>query len=228
MRLIVSEIFSSIQGEGPKIGAPSVFLRLGGCNLHCKFCDTDYASYLEYASEWRSYPLEGLIGKIYEIKGDLWNLVITGGEPLIQEKALRVFIGRVQSAFTSIEIETNGTILPQELKNLNGLLFNVSIKLSNAGIEEEERIKPEVIDFYANWPLSIFKFVVESRQDLDEIEEITREFYIPKQRVYLMPRSRTTRELNLKALEVVQFCLEMGFNYSDRLQLRIFKGIKGK
>lgn len=228
MGLIISEIFRSIQGEGPKSGAPSVFLRLGGCNLRCSFCDTAYASYLEYAKQWINKEVEEVISDLYTARGNAWNLVITGGEPLLQSKTLRLLLGKLQSFFPSIEIETNGTLLPDEIGELHGISYNVSLKLANSGVSELERIKPEAIEYFANHPFSYFKFVVETEENIKEVIEIVERFYISRQRVYLMPRCNSPEELEKAAPLVAKVCIDYGFIYSDRLQFRIFKGERGK
>lgn len=228
MKLIVSEIFKSIQGEGPKTGSPSVFLRLGGCNLRCKFCDTKYASFSEFASEWKTLELKDVVKEIEKIRGSTWNLVITGGEPLLQKLPLAKLIGTLESLFRTIEIETNGTILPEGIPLLPNLSFNVSVKLSNSGINEDVRIKKDVIDFYAEFERTYFKFVIYDEHDIEELLRIIEKNYISPHRVYVMPMAHDLKELDSLARKVCEFALSFGFNYSDRLHIRLFDGKRGK
>lgn len=98
MNLNINEIFYSLQGEGGRVGEPSIFIRLTKCNLACSFCDTDFA-------EGDDYTLDELYDKIksYPSKWIIW----TGGEPTLQlkDKHLLYFrdLGYKQA------IETNGT-----------------------------------------------------------------------------------------------------------------------
>ena len=102
------EIFHSIQGEGASQGATCVFLSLAGCNLACSWCDTAYSwdgtspvvklSPEEAATAVLRYPCR--------------RLVLTGGEPLVQQKALPGLLRLLPKHF--VEMETNGTILPDE------------------------------------------------------------------------------------------------------------------
>jgi len=100
--LKVVEVFPTLQGEGPFVGQPSVFVRLGGCNLACGFCDTEFERFEEM-------PLDGVLQKITHEAAGLRDLVvITGGEPLRQE------IGPLCTTLLArglrVQIETNGTL----------------------------------------------------------------------------------------------------------------------
>src|SRR5512134_3500161 len=111
MDLKLSELFSSIQGEGPSAGRPSVFLRLAQCNLHCVWCDTkytwDFRTY-RYEDEVRIESVASVTARILEHAPE--RLVVTGGEPLLQGDALaELFVALDERRYFAIEIETNGT-----------------------------------------------------------------------------------------------------------------------
>ena len=101
----VSEIFASIQGEGPRTGAPSVFIRLWGCNLSCHFCDSKFAwdAGIETAQQ---FSLDEVVAKV--MQHATRNLIFTGGEPMLHQRHIRAICAAVRPAF--VEIETNGTI----------------------------------------------------------------------------------------------------------------------
>lgn len=104
--LQLAEIFYSIQGEGTFTGAPAVFVRLAGCNLACRFCDTDYAL--------RSFlSVEDVVKRVREIGGACPMVVLTGGEPLAQSASLAL-IDALRRDGRRVHIESNGTI-PTEL-----------------------------------------------------------------------------------------------------------------
>jgi len=134
------EIFCSIQGEGVNIGKPAVFLRLGLCNLKCTWCDT------KYAWDWETYnPKEQLVEMPLEdveqeiLRHNRKYLVVTGGEPMIQQNWLIPLFARLESRGFFIEIETNGTIVPdQHLVNLVDH-WSVSPKLQNSGNSQSLR-----------------------------------------------------------------------------------------
>lgn len=114
--LEVKSIFKTLQGEGPLAGVPSVFIRLGGCNLACKFCDTDFEDFATLSKEQIIKQVELLSCNI-ENKRVINLVVVTGGEPLRQpiESLCKDLIAK---GF-QIQIETNGTLyreLPKEVQ----------------------------------------------------------------------------------------------------------------
>lgn len=98
--LEVVEIFPTLQGEGPYVGMPAVFVRLGGCNLACHFCDTEFEAFT-------ALPLDGIMERI-ALHPSIRLVVITGGEPLRQP--IGPFCGMLLEAGYKVQIETNGTL----------------------------------------------------------------------------------------------------------------------
>jgi 7-carboxy-7-deazaguanine synthase len=98
----VNEIFKSIQGESTFAGLPCIFIRLTGCNLRCKYCDTAYAYY-----EGRDWNINQLLEYIKKFQCGL--VEITGGEPLIQTETLNL-IRALLSRDSRVLVETNGSI----------------------------------------------------------------------------------------------------------------------
>jgi 7-carboxy-7-deazaguanine synthase len=99
-RLRINEIFFSIQGESTWVGCPCVFVRLTGCNLRCRWCDTEYAFY-----EGRHLALDQIVE---QVRGYRCNLVeITGGEPLLQKGVHSLFRLLLDDGFTVL-VETSG------------------------------------------------------------------------------------------------------------------------
>jgi len=101
--LWIQELFYTLQGEGPFAGCPALFVRLGGCNLKCYWCDTDFES-----SAWRPSldELERCIDAAMPPGVDL--VVLTGGEPFRQN--IRPLIERQLARGRRVQIETNGTL----------------------------------------------------------------------------------------------------------------------
>ena len=219
--LLYQGIFVSLQGEGPKAGTPSVFLRLAGCNLGCVYCDSRKAWDEAYENQWRESSVATVAERLLEVKGRASNLVITGGEPLLQQREVENLIRLVQRKFLTIEVETNGTILPGAIARVPNVFFNVSPKLSNSGVERERRINERVLRFFAGHERAYFKFVVSNRAEAEEARDLVRELGIDPRRVYLMPLASNRTQLERVAPVVARLAGRLGFAYSDRLQLRV-------
>ena len=124
MTLRLCEIFYSLQGEGVEGGTPALFLRLAGCNLRCEACDTQYAweggedlSLSQLLARLNSYPIR--------------YLVVTGGEPLLQARALEELLSHLSS--WTLALETNATLWePRVLDRFH--LITASPKLSSRGV----------------------------------------------------------------------------------------------
>lgn len=105
-------VFATIQGEGPCVGVPSIFIRLAGCNLQCPACDTDYTTGRKHTSP------EALVDRVVNLPwpggvklwrgSDLPLVVITGGEPFRQP--LGELVRRLLDHRFLVQIETNGTL----------------------------------------------------------------------------------------------------------------------
>ncbi len=121
----VSEIFLSIQGESTYAGLPCIFIRLAGCNLRCKWCDTAYAQTPEQGGD---FSLEQITGEIKKFNCKLAE--ITGGEPLSQ-KETPALINRLLKLGYETLVETNGSI-PLEPVNADAIKI-VDVKCPSSG-----------------------------------------------------------------------------------------------
>ena len=135
-KTFIREIFFSIQGEGPHVGEPQLFIRFSKCNLNCKYCDTDFNT--DKSKEYTSTELIDII-KTY---GNNLTLSLTGGEPLLDTDFLEEFLPIAKNAGHRIYLETNGT-LPDKLEKIIDYVDIVSadIKLkSSTGIDIDYKI----------------------------------------------------------------------------------------
>jgi 7-carboxy-7-deazaguanine synthase len=239
------EIFYTIQGEGKNLGHPSVFIRLSLCNLYCVWCDTDYTwnwkdtkfthlkdidpAYSKFSKEDYIIQLtnEEIIKTIQSYH--CLNLVFTGGEPLAQQKELAILFGDLLATDPGyrVEIETNGTIIPSAETDRYSHQYNVSLKLSNSGVTEKERLKPAAIAFFAASSKSNLKFVIDTPADLDEVLQLVNDYHIDKRKVYLMPQGMTADLLREKQQWLIEKCKTFGFNYTDRLHIHIYGNKRG-
>lgn len=109
----VNEIFYSLQGEGRYSGTAAVFVRLSGCNLSCPFCDTNFAFFQELTES-------DIVKAVVSLAGDCRLVVITGGEPTLQDCTLLIEL--LHSQDFTVCMESNGTHEPPE--NLDWLTIS--------------------------------------------------------------------------------------------------------
>lgn len=232
--LSVSEMFGpTIQGEGRSQGLPVVFLRLGLCNLDCRWCDTPFTwdwtgkngVVYDKAQEVKRIPATEIVETLNALTDYPCRLVISGGEPLLQQR--RLITGVIEPwSPRPVEIETNGTIVPDD--RLAGVQINCSPKLANSGIEYERRIIPEALERIAEMN-STFKFVVSSRDDFAEIDELRQGplSEVPTDRIYLMPEGTTPDDLLPHLAWVMTEAATVGFAVSPRLHALAYGDLRG-
>jgi len=245
-KLNVSETFYSLQGEGEYCGYPAVFFRLQNCNLFCGMpkgdltkpcdgckwvCDTiavwqkgNSKTFDEILDEWDSSG----ITKNLE---DGAHLVITGGEPLLQQDAIVIFIMyfiEFKGFVPFIEVETNGTIKPSDEMFTLVDRFNVSAKLSNSGNPKPMRYKEDALEWHTNNNTSIFKFVTLDEEDTDEIfEDFINKFSIPKDKIWLMPGAYDREMLWKNGQTIAELCKKYGFKMTSRMHVEIWDKLTG-
>jgi 7-carboxy-7-deazaguanine synthase len=124
-KLIVNEIFFSIQGEGPYTGIQMAFIRLTGCNLRCEWCDTKYAF-----TEGKAVSIGQIVKRVEEYNTK-W-ICITGGEPLLQADTYILTSILVKKGF-KVLLETNGSLDVSKYTQLNNVYIDMDYKLPSSG-----------------------------------------------------------------------------------------------
>lgn len=212
----IAEIFYSIQGEGLLSGRPSVFVRTAGCPLRCDWCDTKTAWDTESLPDTE---ISQIIAAIKEYPCN--NIVITGGEPLIQPQ-ISELTTELKNMGKHITIETAAI---NYVDDLSCDLVSISPKLANSG---QYAANPRVIDRYIEeFPYQL-KFVINQRKDLPEIQHLLdklKRFDI--NRILLMPQASTKQQLLEKSPQVVELCKETGFTFTNRLHIMLWSDKKG-
>lgn len=221
--LPISEVFGpTIQGEGPYAGRGCSFIRFGGCNLGCWWCDSDYT--------WngQKYDLrkEIVLRSNEEILSRTPTspiCVLTGGEPLLYQ-GRDCFIELVQALVRrgqSVHFETNGTIPPREEILKMASAFVVSPKLPHAR-SQRGRISPALHPEWANvGPMeSVYlKVVVESESDVEATIRLVDQYNWSRQRVWIMPEGTDKATLDRKWPIVCEWATAWGINASHRLHI---------
>ena len=159
--LQVNEIFFSIQGEGTRAGVPCVFVRLTGCPLRCRWCDTAYAFH-----EGTRLSGDDIVARLREYPTR--TVEITGGEPLSQP-AVFPFITRLLDEGWQVLVETSGHVSLEELDRRAVAIMDVKCP----GSGEVHRLEPGNIDRLR--PVDEAKFVIADRADYEWAREFVRE-----------------------------------------------------
>lgn len=125
----IREVFKSIQGEGPQVGELQVFVRFCGCNLSCKYCDTDFE-----ISKSKEYTSNELLNVIESLGKPIPSIIsLTGGEPLLSTKFLKEFLRLAKRKGFKIYLETNATLPDNLLDVLDWIdIVSADIKLPSA------------------------------------------------------------------------------------------------
>ncbi len=224
----ISEIFESIQGEGTNAGKHVIFLRTAECNLKCSWCDTKYTwdwKNFDYSKEVKEIPIKEIRQKLEQFSNR--HLVITGGEPLMQQDDLVELLTFLKPEFY-VEVETNGTILPNN--TLSSLVdqWNVSPKTSNSGNPLELCEINESYTFFSKQKNCYFKYVVENESDLLEIEKLVSKYQLDRNRLFLMPQAITKSEIISREKIVTKLAKDSKFNYSPRMHVSMWGNQRGK
>ena len=198
--LKINEIFPSIQGEGLRLGDPTLFIRFSQCNLKCSFCDTKYA--WETGQELTVAQILEKVQKIHESFPTQW-VCLTGGEPLLQN------IGRLVRALKAenfkIQVETNATLSPP----LGVNWYTISPKPPDYFFKPEYKKKAKEV-----------KMVVTKGFDLDVLKKLRQAF--PEKIPLLLQPQSNSRSSGERALSLLKGALKDGME-NIRLTAQIHK-----
>lgn len=246
------EHFYSIQGEGKYTGVPSLFFRFGGCNMKCEGfgceevsedgvkvlgCDTVYAVNKEHFSHsWipieKSSELLSILEQ-YDLPPHV-DIVLTGGEPLIyaNDPVFVEFLEALRADGHNITFETNGSLHVdfEKYPVYKECIFALSVKLSNSDEPFNKRVRGDVIHSIAtNAKEAFFKFSIDAESiNLGLEEEISTIItYANFTKVYCMPLGGSKEEVEANTEPLIEFCKAKGYNFSDRLHIRIWDQNKG-
>lgn len=248
--LLISETFVSVQGEGLFTGVPSWFVRLSGCNLRCRWCDTPYAS---WKSEGARRSLDELVAEA--VRAKVPHAVITGGEPMMFPQVTRLSRLLTEAGLV-VTIETAGTVHQPVMCGLMSISPKLagstpSVEQAKAGGQSEawggatgrhaqRRLNVPVLQQLLREhpaPKRQLKFVVSSEDDLREIDSILAQLQgWTNTDVLLMPEGvgesdsasaeDRRRERERKQM-VAQACIDRGWRYCARVHIDIFGNKRG-
>ena len=236
----ISEIFVTLQGEGPHAGKPALFIRVGGCNLACPTCDAWYTvpRLLKLRGEkpqWTNLETEEVLIEIEELLAKhpmVKHIVISGGEPLIYQEKLLKLIGMLKDTnlynYAEIEWETNGTYIPTSGIDAVTNYYDVSPKLMTfGGVDVSERIVPKVLQWFNNSDKAIFKWVVCNDIDVGELLDIVVPLNLDNDKIWVMPEGDTEERIAQTGRICAEACKKYGWKLSWRLQTPLWGTARG-
>lgn len=229
IKLPVSEIFYSIDGEGARTGLPVIFIRLFGCNLKCSYCDTRYACEADTLDENGivSYDLMDFVRILYNIKqyAPCKCITLTGGEPLIHKDVYELIL-RLRKSGYHVNIETNGAIDLNELIDSQEIMVNPGddiggyfITMDWKSISSGETDKMISTNLALLGPEDVLKFVVGNSEDLDQMKAIIGTNPHLQAQVYVSPIFG-----QIEPADIVAYVLENQL-VNVKVQLQLHKAI---
>lgn len=198
--LSVSEIYPTIQGESSFAGLPCVIVRLAGCNLHCRYCDTSYAR-----AGGTELSLDDVLEKVGKFGIPL--VEVTGGEPLMQEETCAL-LKELLSTGARVLLETNGSLPLDAVPD--GVVRILDIKCPGSG--EADGNRWENLEQLAGGDQ--VKLVLCDRSDYDWAKDMISEHRLDRFEVLLSPVWDT-----LEPHRLAEWILEDGLNVRVNLQL---------
>jgi 7-carboxy-7-deazaguanine synthase len=226
--LAVSEIFGpTVQGEGPTAGRRAGFVRLGRCNLDCVWCDTPYTwdwDRFDPAVEVTPLPVSAVVARLDAMAVE--RVVVTGGEPLLQQRGLLPLLVALGERGWVVEVETNGTIAPSSAVAAAVTAFNVSPKLANSGIPLARRIRPAALGALVETRKAVFKFVVAEASELDEVAALVSAHGLAP--VWIMPEGTSAAVVSSRLAALADPVVARGWNLSTRLHVLVWGDERGR
>ena len=233
-KIVINEIFGpTIQGEGPSMGRACAFVRLGGCNLTCSWCDTPYTwdwtgqsdggTAYDPKVELQAIDVVSVVEKLKAMGVGL--VVVSGGEPLQQQRTVTRMCALLKECNILVEIETNGTIAPNEDLLATGVRFNVSPKLLHSGVDPEKAIVPSSLLALNDTPGVAFKFVCRDASDLDEVDQIVARLGLGP--IWIMPEDQDPEAITRNLASIADAVVERRWNLSTRIHVQAWGNRRG-
>lgn len=243
----IVELVPVIQGEGKYMGVPHILIRMSGCPFRCSFvgsiCDTPYGSWRPEVGKFSIHNVKEMLHQRHDID----HVMITGGEPTSNPNLLEDIVNACYEQGKHITVETAGYAYHKILNRVN--LISLSPKLQNSSnfsntqktqyeIHRKARniakkgIQDIVLNLHGNQDIQ-FKFVVSTIEDIAQIREFLTDIQGlviggTKGRIWLMPEATNEDMMSEKRAWLMNYCVHVGWNYSDRLHILAFGNVRNK
>ncbi len=228
--LLVAEcVGPTFQSEGPSAGQLALVVRLSRCNLSCPTCDVPFTwdwSRFDPAEESRRFPVDRLVE--WAVSSTARLVVVTGGEPLLQQDRLVALVSQLTGLGFRVEIETNGTLAPTPELTAVTHLFVVSPKLLGfaAVASPANRINSEALTAFVDSGRAVFTFVVQTLDDLHEIIDLEQRLGLYP--IWVVPEGTTPGRILAGMCWLAEHALAHGWHLSGRLHVLLREACRSR
>lgn len=207
-QLIISEIFGpTVQGEGALVGRPTVFVRTGGCDYRCSWCDTLYAVEKKYKNDWHTLSTEAVWQQIVALSPTPILITLSGGNPALMDFAALIEMGH--AAGYTFALETQGSISKPWFTQLDYL--TLSPKPPSSEMDTKWDLFENCLALAASPEAISIKLVIADDADFAWAYELQQRY--PDYRFYLQPCN----------LEADESTIEQGLESTRELIDRVVK-----
>jgi len=208
----IHEVFESVQGEGIWLGMPSLFIRVAGCNVRCRWCDTARA---RVARGGRELSVDELVRRAKQAGPQ--HVVITGGEPTLYAEELVEICRGLRRAGKIVTVETNAT----RFVDCRAHLVSLSPK--------EHAWNQDVIAAYCKRAAGVqIKLVARTAREAERMWERVAGLAVARERVFVMPRARTRVAHERVAEELIPWCVAHDVRFAVRAQTVLWNNAAGR
>ncbi len=188
--IYVAEIFGpTIQGEGASIGQPTVFVRTGGCDYRCSWCDTLHAVDPEYSHHWKPMCVDDIMARIEALSGPVPLMVtVSGGNPAIQPLGGLIHAGHAKGY--RFAMETQGSIAQDWFNDLD--ILTLSPKPPSSGESTDWEALDACCKAAGKTPEIVLKLVILDHGDYEYAREVAARY--PALPLYLQPVNHTPND----------------------------------
>lgn len=233
--LRINEVYDrpTVQGEGPHVGRSCTFVRLWGCNLHCRWCDTPF-----------TWDIEGRNGTPYPRQGNVTDMpiadvvdrvlavgvpicVVSGGEPMLQARAVNDLAWSLSDHSVETHVETNGTRPPPPLDFDAVIHYSVSPKLPSAEAGPYALMLP-ALHAWAEHPRAIFKVVCSTASEVHDAYALFNTLGVRNDARWIMPEGINEHQLDASLQHIIDAAMYYRLNVSPRLHVTLWGNERGR
>ena len=241
----IVEVYPCLQSEGSLAGIPHFCIRTTGCTLRCQFSKTDFCDswYTSWKPEKGSFSINEVFSELEEYP-HIKHVFITGGSPTMHPELLRALCNNLHDTGYMITLETEGSRFVDDcwidLLSLSPKMRNSMPRVGTQGPHGREVSQKDLdrhnknranYDVMKQWIASAqdyqYKPVMSDTSEAVEIFDLADKLNIPNSKIWIMPAGGSEEELQLRRVEIMEYCWKAGVNYTDRYHITAYGTKRG-